>query len=127
MGLRSALVDRGTIAGRQKTATKVRGETKYVNKESQPFRCRINMNESNQIQGKDIRFIQYTSEFIMIMETKFINGDDIEIKADDKIVIETGIYAGVYEVDGDPMPIRKKKKQILWQVGLDKFDGKIAQ
>ena len=126
MGLKGAMTDRGRLKTSVSTGVKVRGQTQYIPEDGPWFQCRVSQNTSNEVEGRDTRFVQFTSEFLVIVAPTDENGDTMALAAKDMMEIEDGPFAGTYEVDGKPIVVTKKSRDrvVLIQAGLKRYDGK---
>lgn len=126
MSLQSALVDTARTIRRAPTGPKVAGETPYGPFNGDNFKCRVSSPSANELRTDKLEFVEYTRDATMIVGMKDLTGDSVDILETDKIDVVSGVFAGTYEVMGEPTPIRKKVTQIGWQMALRKYEGKDA-
>lgn len=124
MSLRGALVDSAVIQRRSASGAKVYGETPHYHTYSTPFRCRISKPKPFERTDSNIKFPQYERDLILICGVNDDNGEQIDMSAAEEIVVDEGLFAGEYEIVGKPSVIRKKRKQIGWEVELKEKTGK---
>lgn len=125
MSLRSALVDRAHTWERAASATEDEyGEPTYSDASGPQFRCRVSKPDPQEIKTDQIEFTQYVRDLSLICAMKAEDGTLIDIEANDRIVVEAGLFAGTYDVIGKPVPIRKKRVQIGWTMALKEMTGK---
>lgn len=124
MSLRSALVDRAHTWQRIAGATDDYGEPTYTDSFGPQFRCRVSTPEAQEIRNDQIEFTQYVRDLTLLCGVRAEDGTDLVIEADDRIVVETGVFAGTYDVVGEPTPIRKKRTMIGWTAALKETSGK---
>lgn len=127
MALRGALKDRARIVRKEADAKRVQGRTIFHDRASPLFRCRLDIQEAPE--GKDQAGNMSTTETPMLM-TDRVDADRnlLFIQADDELELESRDLAhteergwhlvAVYQVSGEPKPIRKKRKVIGWQMTL---------
>lgn len=124
MSLKGALVDEAMTYRRQSAGAKVNGETPYADVFGTPFKCRISKPEAFERKTSDVEFVQYERDLVLLCAMTDVDGGDIDIDAADRIVIDEGPFLGTYDIVGKPAVIRKKRKQIGWQVDLKESTGK---
>lgn len=126
MGLRSVLVDRAHTVTRGPVGPKVGGQTPMGDIDGPTFRCRISSPQPDELSRDNVRFTEYVRDLTMLTDTEDLNGNAIEIDADDRVVIESGPYEGEYSIMGQPTPVRKKRRDsvIAWNVALKEQLGK---
>lgn len=126
MGFQSVLVDTAHVVAREPVGEKIAGETQMGTVRKPPFKCRISSPQPDELNTDRIMFPQYIRDLTMLCGMKNVDGDLYTPKADHRIVVESGPYAGEYSVVGKPDPIRKKRTQIGWNIALKEHSGKVA-
>lgn len=122
MGLKAILVDSAVITRRIASGDKVAGETPMIDQDTATFKCRVTAPTSGEINDDKIKFVQYVRSATMIVPLRYDDGVDMDIRAEDVVTVQSGPFAGKYEVLGEPSPIRKKKKMLLYNVRLQRYD-----
>lgn len=126
MGLTSALVDTAHVIAREAIAERVAGETQMATVRKPAFKCRVSDPQPEELRTDRILWQQYTRDLTMLCGLRNIDGDDFVLKADNRIVVESGPYAGEYHILGKPDPIRKKRKLIGYNIALREHSGNEA-
>lgn len=119
MGLKAILVDRAHTVSRGPTGPSVEGETPYGPVDGPEFACRASSPSFTERQF-DERY-EYTRDLTLLVPMTDLVGNPIVIEAEDKLVLTSAgspSLDGLYRVMGHPEPVRKKRKQILWNVAL---------
>lgn len=126
MSIRSALVDRAHTLTMTEGAEDDYGETTLTPTDGEQFRCRVSKPDPQEVRADQIEFVQYIRDLTLLCAMKDEAGGLIDIEANDRIVVEAGVFAGEYDVMGKPIPIRKKRTQIGWTMALKETSGKSA-
>lgn len=126
MSMRGALVDRAHVLEVSEGAIDAYGEGALSAAPSVTFRCRVSKPDPREVRNNDIEFTQYERDLIMLVGMKDEDGTLIALEADDRVVVEDGVFAGTYDIVGKPVPIRKKRTQIGWTFDLKESTGKAA-
>lgn len=119
MALGAALVDRGRLVRREKTATEIDGEKQYKDAEPEKapwFRCRLQMVKGSEQQqdGRRRRVVRPT--LLLGRKTTLVKGDQVEIKCKQLFGDELQLFT----IDGDPEPLRKRRTVIGFEATLSK-------
>lgn len=129
MAYRGALVDRAHILRKRKgTGRKVNGYT--VQDETSPvegpeFRARLEMNTSieNERDGRTSADPRPS----LMTDFRDSDGNPLEFRISDRIrVVSRQLGTAVWEVDGMPDPIRKKRRVIGWDVPIHRVEETVA-
>lgn len=118
MSLGSALVDRATIRRDVETGERVEGE--YLNESwtSPVFRCFYEPGSESESRS-DGGTRRQRSGATLIVGKRAIDGSTIDIKAQDRIVIDSRRHGTVtMYVSGTPEAIAKRRTRIGWMVRL---------
>lgn len=124
MSLQSALVDVAHTVHRGPVGPSVHGTTPMGDIYSPDFKCRVSAPNTQELRTDQIQFEQATRDVTVLTGLKYIDGSDLVLDKDWKLVIDTGPYAGEYELLGDPEPIRKKIDMIGYNVAARRYQGK---
>lgn len=128
MSINSVLVDRAHTVTRGPTGPKVAGQTPMGDVDGPTFKCRVSSPQPDELRRDQVQFTEYVRDLSMLAAKKDANGDALELEANDRVEVESGPYAGIYSVMGQPTPIRKKGRDtvIAWSVALKEQRGKVA-
>lgn len=126
MGFQSVLVDTAHVVAREAIGEKIAGETQMGTVRKPAFQCRISSPRPDELSQDRIIFTQYVRDLTLLCGMKNVDGDPYSLMANQRIVIESGPYAGEYSIMGKPDPIRKKRVQIGWNIALKEHSGKVA-
>jgi hypothetical protein len=127
MALGSALVDRGRIVRQATTGVKVEGTTIFEPEFLPLFKCRLTLNEDVE-KDADPRRKRVTREATLMVNKKDKGHNLVEVRASDRVeVISKQLGTGVWEVTGDPEPLRKRRVVIGWIVGVSRVDDDLAR
>lgn len=121
MGLRSALVDRAYIQRRRPDAVKVNGRTVHSLAETAAIRCRLTINDSAERLDEGRKVSDSRPSLTLYRR----DGDGLEVvpaKTDRVRVVSRELGEGVYEIDGKPQPIRKKRRLLGWLVNVVRLE-----
>lgn len=120
MGLSSALVDRATPVTREPVGAKVEGRTVRSSVEGVEFKCRLDFGSMGDTTDPAVGSPMVSRVATMLFAFRDVNGDPVTIDAGMRVRIVSrslGIDE-LFDVAGDPEPIRKKKKMLAWQVEI---------
>lgn len=113
MAYRSALVDKGQILRKAGTGKKVNGYTVTGVVEGELFKARLQLSSNSETTRDD----KTSADVRPILNTdkKDKLGNLLAFRISDRIrVISRELGTDVWEVDGEPEPIRKKRRIIGW-------------
>lgn len=127
MALRGALKDRGRILRKEADAKRVDGRTVF-NPVSKPlFRCRLEVNDAPESEDQG-GVMSTDQEPGLLTDRKDVEHEVLFFQPDDEIEVESRDLAeteergwhvvGTFKVNGEPKPIRKKRKVIGYQLRL---------
>jgi hypothetical protein len=123
MGLNSALVDRARIARRSTAGVKVEGRTRFGTVTGAWFRCRLELSSRAQANEGESSVKRVVERPNIMFAVKDSEGRPVDMLATDRVQIvsqQLGIF--YFEVQGNPTPLRKKRRVIGWQVDLNAID-----
>jgi hypothetical protein len=127
MALKGALKDRARIRRQEAEARRVEGRTVFHTRTYPLFRCRLEITEGNEEKDKAG---EMSVEQVPMLMTDRIDAErnPLRFQPDDELEIESRDLApstergwnlvGRFQIDGEPEPMRKKRKVIGWQLRL---------
>jgi hypothetical protein len=128
MALGSALVDRARIVRNRPQPQRVDGRTEFAKVSSSWFRCRLTVPaRPRNRQGNVTRSESHPT---LLYEVKNADGDPVGLTGDDEVEVvaaELGDAAGLFKVDGEPEPLRKRRTVIGFQVPLKRIEAREFQ
>lgn len=126
MALSSALVDRARRVRNEATPRRVEGTTTFATVTGAWFKARLTVPaapEADDAQGSHRRTVARPTLLLGVRDRE---GNRLEpgfLSADDKVEVDSRQFGrGVWEVTGDPEPLRKKRRVIGFQATLAKVD-----
>lgn len=121
MGLLSVLVDRATPITKSDTATRVNGQKIYESEEGTDFRCRLELPQ--QQESREAGRIRGVTVPTLYAPARDVEGGPVDIRGEQEIEVRSQeLGTSVWMVDGDPAPLRKKRRVLGWQVTLRKVE-----
>jgi hypothetical protein len=124
VGLNTALVDQARIH-RKAPAYKVAGRTQFASLTGAWFRARVEQRSNPQTRQPDSGQPRVTRQPRMMFGLLDAEGRAVDVKASDYVEVapsDARLDAAWYQVEGDPDPIRKKRRVIGWEVGLKRVE-----
>ena len=121
MGLQSVLVDRARPLRKVVGAERVEGTTVVSAQTGEWFRARLTLPEATE-QAQNGRKVTMPSPSLLY-SLRDVSGNLIELAAQDRVEVESvqlGNY--VWQVTGDPKPIRKKRTLLGYRAQLKRVD-----
>jgi hypothetical protein len=121
MALNSALVDRARIVSRAPVASgrKVEGTTVYEKVEGPWFKARLFPEMSAAQLGVENRRRIIPDTPTMLAALLDVNGDPVVITSEARIEVDSKELGNeVWDVSGEPQPLRKKRRVIGWYFGV---------
>lgn len=123
MAFRSALVDRARLISKSDTGEKVNGRTTLKPVTSEWFRVRLfpaQGTESPDTQGGRKRNVKRPQ---LLADRIDAVGETIEITANDQIEVDSPeLGRSVWEVDGDPQIVRKKRAVLGFLANVSRLE-----
>ena len=120
MALRSALVDQGYLHRGVKTAKKVGGRSLFKETEGPMFRVRLDVSATPQ-STTDGMIREVISPRLLTGKSDS-EGNPLEFKSSDVIRVISGqLGEELWEVQGDPEPLRKRRSLIGWQLNIQRI------
>jgi hypothetical protein len=117
MALRGALVDTAYRIRKQPDARKVEGSTVYAPTESEPIKARLTLSTAAE-RPEDGRVVTEPRPTLIVLK-KDMRGNELDWKASDRIRVESReLGINTFEIDGDPQPMRKKRRIIGYSLTL---------
>lgn len=127
MALKGALKDRARIRRQEADARRVEGRTVFHARTYPLFRCRLDVTEGTE--QKDAAGEMSVDEVPTVMTDRIDSErNPLRFQPDDELEVESRELApstergwhlvGLFQIDGEPKPIRKKRKVIGWELRL---------
>lgn len=121
MALQTALVDRAYRLRKEAAPRKVEGTTVYQPSESSPIRARLTLNQAGE-RTEDGRVLTEPQPTLICYKCD-AEGNNIDWKSSDRVLVESiELGTATYQIDGEPQPMRKKRKIIGWSLRLKRTD-----
>jgi hypothetical protein len=126
MALRGALVDTARMVAQEETTVKVEGTTQFQTVTHPWFRCRVwqqTLPRRTDVQNGGTVADRQPQ---MMYDIRDEDGDPVVLTIRDKVEVrskEQAIDTLIFELDGDPAPIRKKRKVIGYEVTVKKIEA----
>jgi hypothetical protein len=122
MSLRSALVDRAYQRRQAADTKKVEGRTLRVTTESPPIRARLEVNPATERADEGGRVTTEPRPRLMTHH-RDEDGNVVEFSNSDRLrVVSKELGEHIWEIDGEPDPIRKKRRVIGWELNLHRVE-----
>ena len=122
MGLNTALVDRARLVTAEASTERVEGTTQFASVHGEWFRCRLTIPAAQE--GPDEprgyrRALSYPALLYGVVDSA---GEPVVLRFNQEVEVESPRQGStfVWKVNGDPMPITKKRRLIGWQAGLER-------
>jgi hypothetical protein len=117
MGFRGALVDTAYRIRQSPTRKRVEGSTVFQPNESEPIKARLTINTAGE-RTEDGRVLTEPQPTLVVYR-KDLLGETLDWKASDRIRVES-VELGThdFEIQGEPQPMRKKRRVIGWTFTL---------
>ena len=123
MSLNRALVDKARVLGKAASSQRVEGTTLYVETRSAWFRARLELGQGAGGRAAATQAKQSTRSPEVMVSVKDLLGQPVLINNQDRLEIDSReLGRTVYDVVGDPEPIRKKRRVIGWTVMVSRVD-----
>ena len=126
MGLQSVLLDRARLIRKAATPLHVGGRTTFVDVEpGEWFAARLDLPTV----APESQPTSFASKRVVLNPTLIFDIEDEEgtaviVKSDDMLLVESeDLGSATWQVTGQPIPFRKKRGIIGWQVGLKRIDA----
>lgn len=121
VSLGSVLVDRGRVVRRTATGQRVEGTVVRSDVSGEWFRCRLDL--PGQQESRDDHRSRRASSPTLIAFRSDVTGQPVAITGDDRIeVVSRELGTLVLEVRGAPMPLRKRRRVIGWEVQVQEVE-----
>lgn len=131
MALRGALKDRARIQRQEKDAKRVEGRSIFHTRTGPYFRARLDINADPEAQD--------AAGSMSVVETPMLLADRVDaehkptfFQPDDKLEVESRDFnedgkrawslVAIFQIDGEPKPLRKKRKVIGWELRLKRVN-----
>jgi len=129
MALRGALKDRARIVRKEADAKRVEGRTTYHPRVMPLFRCRLEIVDAPE--SEDRAGVMSTEQEPSLMTDRIDEDHNpLRFQPDDELEVESRDLGdstekgwhlvAVFQVNGEPKPIRKKRRVIGWELRLKK-------
>lgn len=113
MGLNAVLVDRARVVTKASTGKRVEGTTRVATVHGAWFRARLFLEGAPEAAPSARRRQHTTASPQLMFAIRDSNGDPVLVTADLQLEIESAqLGHKVWQVTGDPQPIRKKRTVI---------------
>lgn len=119
------MVDRARLVSREPSKVKVEGRTQMAAVNYEWFRCRITLPPLPRTQGPNSGSARVQTKPAMLFATIDLSGDPVKLTISDTVEVrsvEQGYDTVLFELDGEPQPIRKKRKVIGQEVTIRRVD-----
>lgn len=125
MGFRGALVDRAVRIRKSSTGRRVEGTTIFEPNESASIRVRLDVKAAGE-ELADGRVLTEPTPVLLVFR-RDMDGTSLDWKASDRILV-TSAQLGVheYEVQGEPVPMRRKRRVLGWELTLRRTEENLT-
>lgn len=125
MGLRAALVDTAYRIRKSPTGEKVEGTTVFAPGESEAIPARLTLSTAAE-RTEDGRVLTEPQPTLLVYRRDLL-GQELDWKASDRIRVESEQLGDHdFEIQGEPQPMRKKRRIIGWSITLRRTDEQDA-
>lgn len=119
MGLGGALVDRARPVRRTDAGLRVEGRTQYGEAKGPWFRCRLELPAAGEQGAAPTGVRPVLTEPTLMYEPRDEEGDPLHLTNQERVeVVSRELGSELWELTGDPQPIRKRRTLIGWQAQL---------
>jgi hypothetical protein len=121
MGFQGALVDRAVRIRKGTDGTRVEGSTIYSDVESASIKVRLDLSAASE-RLEDGRAVTEPGPSLLVYR-RDLEGNYLDWRATDRIrVVSSELGTDTWEISGDPVPLRKKRRVIGWQLPLKRVE-----
>jgi hypothetical protein len=121
LSLNAALVDRARIVGKRAVGERVEGETIYSEVTGPWFRARLEMRAYPDTPNPVVGTRDIIKTPTLMYGLRDSDGNEIVLNAEDRVEVASNELGGlIYDVAGDPSPIRKKRRLLGHEATLRK-------
>lgn len=125
MSFRGALVDRAVRIRKASTGTRVEGTTIFAPVNSAPIRVRLDIKAAGE-QLADGRVLTEPTPTLLVFK-RDLEGNYLDWKATDRILVTSQqLGQHEYEVQGEPVPLRRKRRVMGWELTLRRTEENLA-
>jgi hypothetical protein len=120
VSLNAVLVDRASVVTRQATGVRVEGRTIRADVEAPQFKCRLEVNVAQDTPDPATGVPVVTRTTSLLYGLHDIEGNPVVLNAADRVRVVSRSMGmdELWDVAGDPQPIRKRRRLLGWQVDL---------
>lgn len=120
MALAGALVDRARTVRRESTGRKVEGTTQLTPTHGEWFKARLFLKAAPERREQGDRKKAVATPRLMFLVND-VGGDPVDLHAEDQVeVASPELGTAMWRITEEPEPIRKKRRVIGWEVGLER-------
>jgi hypothetical protein len=121
MAFSSALVDRAVRIRKGTDGTRVEGTTNYVDEESASIKVRLDITAAAERIDEGHAVVEPGPS--LLVYKRDLEGNYLDWKATDRIrVTSQQLGTDTWEIAGEPVPLRKKRRIIGWQLPLKRVE-----
>jgi len=125
MGFRGALVDRAVRLRKTSTGTRVEGTTIYTATESASIRVRLDVKAAGE-ELADGRMLTEPTPTLLVYK-RDLQGNYLDWRATDRLLVTSAqLGEHEYEVQGEPVPLRRKRRIMGWELTLRRTEENLA-
>lgn len=125
MGFRGALVDRAVRIRKSSTGRRVEGTTIFEPNESAEIRVRLDIKAAGE-ELADGRILTEPTPVLLVFR-RDMDGTYLDWKASDRILVtSTQLGEHEYEVQGEPVPMRRKRRVLGWELTLRRTEENLT-
>lgn len=117
MSFRGALVDRAVRIRKGSTGKRVEGTTVFAPQTSAPIKVRLDIRQAGE-ELTDGRVLTEPTPMLLVFK-RDLEGNKLDWKATDRLLVtsrELGEHE--YEVQNEPVPLRRKRRIMGWELTL---------
>lgn len=125
MALGAALVDRARIIRNVPQPRKIEGRTQFAKVTLPWFRCRVQMPNKPRTADAAGGRTRAEARPTLLYGIRDSEGNAISLTSTDELEVQVKEIAehALYQVDADPMPLRKRRSVIGWEVPLKRIEN----
>ncbi len=125
MGFRGALVDRAVRIRKSSTGRRVEGTTIFEPNESAEIRVRLDIKAAGE-ELADGRILTEPTPVLLVFR-RDMDGTYLDWKASDRILVTSAqLGEHEYEVQGEPVPMRRKRRVLGWELTLRRTEENLT-
>jgi hypothetical protein len=124
MSLRAIMVDRARVVRREKSGAKVEGSSAFGDVKSEWIRARLDVQSRDRTSSQAAGGRPATESAQLILPMRDLAGGLVDVTADDRVEVKSReLGEHTFVVDGDPLPLRKRRTMIGYTLRLRRVEA----